>query len=536
MIRPAMDEARALCEGNTIIPICLELYSDIKTPIEVLRALKAKSDKCYLLESVEGGEKWGRYSFLGYDPKLTVKCQDGVIRVENCNNKTDVSTYYTEIAANHVAATTISADIKTNTIETEPKSLSKHGTESDTLSDKQVTSHPNDVLRKIMGEYKSPRLDTMPPFTGGFVGYISYDYLKYSEKSLKLANINDAGFDDLNLMLFDKVIVFDHLRQKILLIVNIKTADFENSYISGVVALKEMEGIVKSEKASQKYESSLLSDFSPLFSKEQYCKMVDKVKDYIHEGDIFQAVISNRSEALFDGDLLSTYRALRTINPSPYMFYMSFADIQVAGASPETLLSLKDGKLSTFPIAGTCPRGKDDAEDEKFISALLKNEKELAEHNMLVDLGRNDLGKISEFGSVKVDEYQKVLRFSHVSHIASTVTGTLRKELDQFDALSSVLPAGTLSGAPKIRACEIINELEGHKRGIYGGAIGYIDFAGNMDLCIAIRMAAKKADKIYVQAGAGIVADSDPESEYQECINKANAMMDAIKISRDVEG
>jgi len=521
MIRPAMDEARALCEGNTIIPICLELYSDIKTPIEVLRALKAKSDKCYLLESVEGGEKWGRYSFLGYEPKLTVKCKDGTIRVENCINKADFSTYYTEsaktidAAKNTMAEATDSADFKAHS---------------------QTALHPNDVLRNIMADYKSPRLDTMPPFTGGFVGYISYDYLKYSEKSLKLANINNSGFDDLNLMLFDKVIVFDHLRQKILLIVNIKTADFENSYISGVVALKEMEGIIKSEKAAKKYTSSLLSDFSPLFSKEQYCKMVDKVKDYIHEGDIFQAVLSNRVEAAFSGDLLSTYRALRTINPSPYMFYMSFADIQVAGASPETLLSLKGGKLSTFPIAGTCPRGKDDAEDEEFISALLKNEKELAEHNMLVDLGRNDLGKISEFGSVKVEEYQKVLRFSHVSHIASTVTGNLKQGLDQFDALSSVLPAGTLSGAPKIRACEIINELEGHKRGIYGGAIGYIDFAGNMDLCIAIRMAVKKADKIYVQAGAGIVADSDPESEYQECINKANAMMEAIKISRDVEG
>ena len=240
-------------------------------------------------------------------------------------------------------------------------------------------------------------------------------------------------------------------------------------------------------------------------------------------------------EAEFEGDLLSTYRALRTINPSPYMFYMSLGDTQIVGASPETLLSLRNNKLSTFPIAGTCPRGKTDDEDERLISELLKNEKELSEHNMLVDLGRNDLGKISEFGSVKVEEYQKILKFSHVSHIASTVTGTLKQGLDQFDAVSAVLPAGTLSGAPKIRACEIINELEGNKRGIYGGAIGYIDFAGNMDMCIAIRMAVKKNNKIYVQAGAGIVADSIPDNEDNECINKARAMIKSINLSQEVE-
>ncbi|HBL84983.1 MAG: anthranilate synthase component I [Clostridiales bacterium GWF2_38_85] len=486
MIRPTIEEARALCEHNTIIPISIELFSDMKTPIEVLKCLKEKSDKCYLLESVEGGEKWGRYSFLGYNPKLALKCTNGKVEILNGVLKT----YYT---------------------------------------------NPKELLRRILSEYKSPKIDFLPPFTGGFVGYISYEFIKYSEKSIKLENIDSDDFDDLNLMLFDKIIAFDYLRQKIIIIVNIQTDDFESNYINAVVTLKEIENMIESEKTVAKYNSNLLSEFTPLFSKDEYCHMVEKVKHHIFEGNIFQAVISNRMEAQFEGDLLSTYRALRTINPSPYMFYMSLGDTQIAGASPETLLSLKNNKLSTFPIAGTCPRGKSEEEDENLMSELLKNEKELSEHNMLVDLGRNDLGKISEFGSVKVEDYQKILKFSHVSHIASTVTGTIKQGLDQIDAISAVLPAGTLSGAPKIRACEIINELEGHKRGIYGGAIGYIDFAGNMDMCIAIRMAVSKNKKIYVQAGAGIVADSIPENEYNECINKAEAMIKAIKFSREVE-
>lgn len=486
MIRPTIEEARKLCEHNTIIPISIELFSDMKTPIEVLKCLKEKSDKCYLLESVEGGEKWGRYSFLGYNPKLTVKCTDGKVEI---------------------------MDGLLKSLETNPKEL----------------------LRRILSEYKSSKLDFLPPFTGGFVGYISYDFIKYSEKSLKLENINSGDFEDLNLMLFDKIIAFDHLRQKIIIIVNIQTDNFESNYINAVVTLKEIENMIKSEKTVAKYNSNLLSDFSPMFSKDEYCHMVEKVKRHIFEGDIFQAVISNRMEAQFEGDLISTYRALRTINPSPYMFYMSLGDTQIAGASPETLVSLKNNKLSTFPIAGTCSRGESEEEDEMLISELFKNEKELSEHNMLVDLGRNDLGKISEFGSVKVEDYQKILKFSHVSHIASTVNGTLKQGLDQLDAISAVLPAGTLSGAPKIRACEIINELEGHKRGIYGGAIGYIDFAGNMDMCIAIRMAVCKNKKIYVQAGAGIVADSVPENEYNECISKSKAMIKAIEFSKEVE-
>jgi len=490
MIRPTLEQARELSKENTIVPISLELYSDIKTPIEVLRAIKEKGKQCFLLESVEGGEKWGRYSFLGYQPKLSLSCNDGEL------------------------------------------SLNQDG------KSKMLEGNPNDALKKILAQYKSPSIDFLPPFTGGFVGYISYDYMKYCNSSLKLDNINSEGFNDLYLMLFDNIIAFDHLKQKIYIIVNVQKDNLENNYINGVLKLKEIEALVKGEgnnSTRTKFPSQALSDFCPLFSKEEYCKMVEKVKEHIFEGDIFQAVISNRMQANFEGDLLSTYRALRTVNPSPYMFYMDFKELQIAGASPETLVTLKNGELLTFPIAGTCPRGETQAEDDMLIENLMRNEKELSEHNMLVDLGRNDLGKISEFGTVKVSDYQKPIKFSHVTHITSTVTSRIKPEFNQVDAISAILPAGTLSGAPKIRACEIINKLEGHKRGVYGGAVGYIDFTGNMDMCIAIRMAVLKENKIYVQAGAGIVADSVPENEYNESINKAKAMIKAIELSQEVE-
>jgi anthranilate synthase component 1 len=257
--------------------------------------------------------------------------------------------------------------------------------------------------------------------------------------------------------------------------------------------------------------------------------MVEKAKDHIREGDIFQIVLSNRLEADYEGSLLNTYRVLRTLNPSPYMFYFSGTDVEVAGASPETLVKLEDGVLHTFPLAGTRPRGKTDEEDLALEADLLQDEKELAEHNMLVDLGRNDIGRISKFGSVKVEKYHEILRFSHVMHIGSTVRGEIRPDRDALDAIDSLLPAGTLSGAPKLKACQLINDLENNKRGIYGGAIGYIDFTGNLDTCIAIRIAYKKNGKVFIRSGAGIVADSVPDKEYQECLNKARAVVSALE-------
>ena len=414
-----------------------------------------KADNATCWRAWRGGEKWGRYSFLGFDPKLSVRLKNGEVYIRNG------------------AAIT------------------------------RRTDDPAGVLREILSEYDPPRLPGLPPFTGGLVGYFAYDYIAYNERSLHLTRNDPVGLNDFYLMLFEKVIVFDHLRQKLTIIVNIKTDDADANYQSAAQEIADIAQIIRDKKELPVRPARLLSDFRPLFSKEKYCDMVERAKKHIVEGDIFQAVLSNRMEADFEGSLLPAYRVLRTINPSPYMFYLCMEDTEIAGASPETLISLRDGRLETFPIAGTCPRGKTEEEDEHLIAELLKDEKELSEHNMLVDLGRNDLGRISEFGSVRVSDYLKVMRFSHVSHITSRVTGKLRNGLDPLDAVASLLPAGTLSGAPKIRACEIIDALEGTKRGVYGGAIGYIDFAGNMDLCIAIRMGFEKGRKSVRPGGRG---------------------------------
>ena len=336
-------------------------------------------------------------------------------------------------------------------------------------------------------------------------------------------------------MLFDKVIAFDSAKQKIILIANMNLSDPETGYNKAVMEIEHMRDLLVNGEEKKEAPGKLVGEVTPLFDEKRYCDMVEKAKDHIREGDMFQIVLSNRLSAEFEGSLLGTYRMLRTINPSPYMFYFSGTDVEVAGASPETLVKLEDGVLHTFPLAGTRPRGKTQAEDEALERELLGDEKELAEHNMLVDLGRNDLGKISEFGSVKVERLHTIELFSHVMHIGSTVVGRIREDRDALDAIEAVLPAGTLSGAPKIRACQLIAELENNKRGIYGGAIGYIDFAGNMDTCIAIRIAYKKNGKVFVRSGAGIVADSVPEKEYIECINKAKAVVNALRYAQEEE-
>ena len=465
-----------------VLPVSCEMLSDICTPIEALNILKNVSSHCYILESVSGNEKWGRYTFLGFDPKMEITCSDGKMNIGDLSIKTD---------------------------------------------------NPEIQLREIMSKYKSPRFDYLPPFTGGLVGYFSYDYLGYSEPTVR-TNVNDTeSFKDVDLMLFDKVIAFDNFRQKIILIVNMSLEDPDTSYNKAIFELNNLKTLLLEGERKKEKGGHLTGDVSALFSKDEYCTMVEKAKHYIKEGDIFQIVLSNRLSAPFEGSLLNTYRVLRTINPSPYMFYFSGTDVEVAGASPETLVKLQDGILHTFPLAGTRPRGKTEREDIELEKELLADEKELAEHNMLVDLGRNDLGKISKFGSVKVEKLHSIERYSHVMHIGSTVRGEIRDDFDAFDAVSAVLPAGTLSGAPKIRACQLIGELENNKRGIYGGAIGYIDFTGNLDTCIAIRIAYKKNGKVFVRSGAGIVYDSVPEKEYQECINKAAAVMNALKAAEN---
>lgn len=467
------------------VPVSIEVQGDFITPIEALRILQNVSRHCYLFESAEDKQRWGRYSFLGYDPKLELTCLQGTLTLRNGSTET-----------------------------------------------MQVT-HPGEVIRRVLAENKSPRVEGLPSFTGGLVGYFGYDYISYAEPSLKLQAKDEDSFKDVDLMLFDKVIAFDHFRQKLILIVNIALENCEATYQQAEKTLREMLELLRSGKPAKREPLTLKSEFTPIFTKEAYCSMVEKAKQFIYEGDIFQAVLSNRLEAKIEGSILDAYRVLRTTNPSPYMFYFHSDDIEIAGASPETLVKLENKVLHTFPLAGTRPRGKTIAEDLELERGLLADEKERAEHNMLVDLGRNDIGKISNIGSVEVEKYMSIERFSHVMHIGSTVRGILRDDCDAVDAVDSILPAGTLSGAPKIRACQIIDELEGAKRGIYGGAIGYIDLTGNLDTCIAIRLAYAKNGKVFVRSGAGIVADSVPENEYQECINKAGAVMDALQIAAE---
>ena len=359
--------------------------------------------------------------------------------------------------------------------------------------------------------------------------------MKYAEPSLTLDAKDTEGFQDMDFMLFDKVIAFDHYRQRLIFIVNADAENLEESYADACRELDGLVDLIRYGQPAKDMPGKLTSPLRPLFSETEYCGMVERAKEYIREGDIFQVVLSNRLEADYEGSLLNAYRILRASNPSPYMFYFSSDNMELAGASPETLVKLENGILHTFPLAGTRPRGATPEEDAALERELLSDEKELAEHNMLVDLGRNDLGKISEFGSVEVEKYLQIERFSHVMHIGSTVKGRIRPERDAVDAVDAILPAGTLSGAPKLRAMEIINELENNKRGVYGGAIGYLDFAGNLDTCIAIRLVFKKNGKVFIRSGAGIVADSVPEKEYQECANKAKAVIEALRIAEGDE-
>ena len=391
------------------------------------------------------------------------------------------------------------------------------------------------MIRKVIQDNRSPRIEGLPSLTGGLIGYFSYEYLQYGEPELQLAAEDKEHFDDVNLMLFDKLICYDHLKQKLLLIVNIRTADLETEYNKAVLMLDEMEKLVRYGKPKKIQRGQLKEPLRPKLSREAYTKKVEEIKHYIHEGDIFQLVFSNLMQAAYEGSLLNTYRILRTTNPSPYMFYFSGNDVEIAGASPETLVKVTDGEVRTFPLAGTRRRGRTVLEDEQLERELLADEKERAEHNMLVDLGRNDLGRLCRFGSVRVERYMDILRYSKVMHIGSEVRGLLRDDVSAIDTVDSVLPAGTLSGAPKFRACELISQLEGDRRGLYGGAVGYVDFSGNLDVCIAIRLAYKKNGKVFVRSGAGIVADSIPDQEYQECMNKASAVIDAIRMAEEVE-
>lgn len=495
-IKPTLDEVRTMAAADKTlrrIPVRRELMADSLTTIEVCRRLRGASHHVFLLESAEPDQRSGRYSFLGFDPSLEVTCLDGELRVRRG---------------------------------VEP------GEQGETVETRTV-DHPGPYLRELIAAHRSPQLEGFPPLSGGLVGFFSYDYLKYAEPTLRRDDLGQADFPDLDLMLFNDLVVFDSYRQCVQLITGVpvngnEDAPLAEAYAAAEERLAATERVVRGGAPMDFPPLRLSSELAPRFSEERYEQMVEQAKCHIREGDVFQVVLSDPIEATATGSLFDAYRLLRCSNPSPYMFYFTSDDVEVAGASPETLARLTDGRLFTYPLAGTRPRGATPEEDAVLERELLADEKELAEHNMLVDLGRNDLGRIARLGSVRVDELHNVLRFSHVMHIGSTVSADIDPRFDAVDAIDSILPAGTLSGAPKIRACQIIGDLEGCKRGIYGGAIGYLDFAGNMDTCIGIRLAYQKGGRLCVQSGAGIVADSVPEREFQECQNKARPVVEAV--------
>lgn len=484
MITPTTEQISELALAYNIIPVCKEIYADIITPISLLRRIAQRYNRYYLLESVEGGEKWGRYSFLGFNPLIRISCKNQRVTLE------------------------------------------EDGVET------VLQEEPFEALRRLLAGYHSPKLKNLPPFTGGLVGYFAYGMIGYTEPTLQLA---PSDYNDYDFMLFDKVIAYDHLKQKISIIVNMKTDNVLEQYGKAMEEIGKLKALITEEIPLEKSRISSRPQFTCNVSKEEYCEMVEKTKRYIVDGDIFQAVISRKFETAYEDSLINAYRVLRTTNPSPYMVCMKFDDVEVISTSPETLVKLQNGRLSTFPVAGSRPRGETEEEDCALEEELLHDEKELAEHNMLVDLGRNDIGRIAEIASVNVSEYMTIHKYSKIMHICSEVNGQLRKEKDAFDAIASILPAGTLSGAPKIRACEIIEEIEKGARGIYGGALGYIDFTGNLDTCIAIRMAVKRGGSVTVQAGGGIVADSVPEMEYLESENKAKAIINAVIHAKEVD-
>ncbi len=482
LFKPSLKEVKKLCENYNKIPMYIELYMDFQTPIAVLSRIKEKYDRYFMLESIEGGEKIARYTFIGCNPKASYYVKDG-------------KSYY---------------------VTREKVSCSEED--------------PFKVLEEILKSYKAPKLQDMPPFTGGAVGYFGYETVKYVE-DLTLDNKDNLNAADMKLMFFDEVIAFDHYRQKIILILNIDAdkKNIEEAYKEGKERLEELAQFITkpTKRRSVQFDEAL--EFISNTTKEEFASRVEKAKEYIRNGDIFQVVLSQVFRAKLESNLFDVYRVLRTLNPSPYMYLMQFDDLQLAGASPETLVKVQDRVVTTMPIAGTRPRGKTPEEDARLDKELLADEKELAEHNMLVDLARNDIGRISKINSVEVTSYMDLKKFSHVTHITSTVIGKLRDDVNSLDAVRSILPAGTLSGAPKIRAMEIIEELEQDKRGIYGGAIGYIGYDNNLDTCIAIRTVVKKDGYAYIQAGGGIVLDSVPEKEYEESVNKATAVLEAMK-------
>ncbi|UCG77334.1 MAG: anthranilate synthase component I [Nitrospirota bacterium] len=490
MISPDINTFKELCKTGNLVPVYREVLADTETPVSAY--LKLSSSPSFLLESVEGGEKWARYSFIGLHPSKIISGSDKEVKVTDENGKVTV-------------------------IETDD---------------------PIGVLKSELEKFDPVVIKELPRFCGGLVGYFGYDCVRYFED---IPDDGKKGVDmsDIYFMLADTILIFDSLKQKIKVVSNVFTEgkDIEKAYNDAVKKIENIVEKLKSGKASfidiadaGEGKDEFVSSFS---SKEEFMEAVKRSKDYVVSGDVVQVVISQRFQRECRTDPFSIYRALRLINPSPYMFFINTGDAEIIGSSPEILVRVEDGDIVLRPIAGTRRRGRTEQEDLNMEEELMSDPKEKAEHIMLVDLGRNDVGRVAETGSVKVTDLMYIERYSHVMHIVSNVVGKLESGKDIFDVVAACFPAGTVTGAPKIRAMEIIEELEPVRRGPYAGAVGYFGFSGNMDMCITIRTLVHKDGKIYVQAGAGIVADSDPELEYKETVNKAMGMMRAVEMAEE---
>jgi anthranilate synthase component I len=489
MLRPDYKEFARLAREATLVPVVKSVMADLLTPVSAFLAIARDEPQAFLLESVERGERIGRYTFLGTRPYMWVETRG-------------------------------------------PEIVLHRGKRSER---RQGNVLP--VLKDLLREHRPATFAGLPPFTAGAVGYFAYDAVR------QLENIGSHAKDDLSLpdcvlMFFDRLLVFDHLRHQIHIIASadVSREAPKRAYDRAVADIERLEKKLASGPSPWKKPPRSRSGKLKVHAAtthDKFMSSVERCREYIAAGDIFQVVLSQRLDFTPGAAPFDIYRALRTVNPSPYMYFLRMGDTHILGSSPEMLVRVTDRKLEYRPIAGTHPRGRDEAEDEELEKAMLADEKERAEHVMLVDLGRNDLGRVSEYGSVKVRDLMYVERYSHVMHIVSALEGKLRGDLDALDAFAACFPAGTLSGAPKVRAMQIIEELEPVRRGIYGGSVLYADYAGNLDSCIAIRTLLMKGKKAYLQAGAGIVADSDPEREFQECMNKARAVLRAVETARE---
>ena len=492
----SFEEFVELAKRGTFVPVCKEVMADLLTPVSAFLRIAEDADHAFLLESVEGGERLARYSFLGKDPFMVLRSRDGRASIE-----------------------------KPDGIEERPEPFL-------------------DVLREVMAQYHSPWVEGLPRFTGGAVGFLGYEAAAWFEPTLRARwkrHGKEAGHDtdDAAFMVFDTILAFDHVKHRILVIANAAVhegCDLEGQYELAQAKIRFVERELERSVSGTPIDTETPLEWHSNTERETYEASVRKAQEYIRAGDIYQVVLSQRFETDVTVDPFTVYRTLRYVNPSPYMYFIRVDGLSIVGSSPEMLVRVEGRRAETHPIAGTRPRGQNEVQDEQLAEELRENEKERAEHVMLVDLGRNDLGRVSEYGSVRVPQYMGLERYSHVMHLVSRVEGQLAEGQDRLDALAACFPAGTVSGAPKIRAMEIIAELEPATRGIYAGAVGYLDFAGHLDCCITIRTIAMKDGKASVQAGAGIVADSDPAAEYQETRDKASALIRALELAQSGQG